>query len=510
MWRQALWFWPLFLALPTAAVVVISTNRSAAWQNDVLRLLALVLFSYAFFYFALSWPVWLTQLSWVKRIVISSLVPVGVLLVLAVLPLGRPMDMFAIQAPMPSFMLWFTPGEFINDKLNSAVWASPCDIPLWEARKKGFYSYVSQHSFLPDGRILVLGGMSKPGRSSSGAKLARLMPDGSIDPAFKGHEGCVRGGGLLLPQADGRLILSTDMLDSTPYGPKKVALVLSPQGEEERMVTIPQLPPDQLVRGYVTGLELEPDGGLMAYGSFDGKNTEFQSFRLRLTPEGKPDLSVGAKVPALEEYSPEAFTRDASGRFLISYYNPRHDGLGFVTLTADGRPDEAFHERLLETQRAQGLYRGRSLALQADGKIVAVFDNRAMKYEVVRLHPDGSLDTSFQRTPVPFEAKQMRIFADGSILVARVRRNAGEGSLDGPVELMRISPDGGADEAVTQRMHEACASLKVKEIYGLAVKPDGTVLLNRRVPSVSRDEKLRLLVQLRPDGSLDPDFQPPF
>jgi hypothetical protein len=60
-----------------------------------------------------------------------------------------------------------------------------------------------------------------------------------------------------------------------------------------------------------------------------------------------------------------------------------------------------------------------------------------------------------------------------------------------------------------QRMREACVSQKVKALHGLAVKPDGTVLLYRPVPGRSREE-LRLLVLLRPDGSVDPDFHPPF
>ena len=510
MWKHALWFWPLLFATLTGLVVVIRANQSAAWQAGWLRLLALSLFSYAFYYLVLSWPVWLTHFSWGKRLVVSSLVPVGVLLLLAVLPLGRPADLFALQAPRPSFMLWFLPGEYINEKLDRAVWASPCDIPMWEARKRAFYPYVIRHAFQPDGRILILGGISKPGRHVSGTKLVRLLPDGSIDPAFKGHEGCVRGAGYLLPQADGRLLISREMMDSTPYGPSKLALVLSPEGKEERELSIPRLPPEQLVRGYVTQLQLEPDGGFMAYGNFTGKNTAFRSFRLRLTPEGVPDLSSGVDVPGLKElHQIEAITRDADGRFFLSYYNPRSDELLFLTLTSEGLIDESFQARLLETQRAHGLSRGRALAVQADGKIVAVVEkSRSVEHEVVRLHRDGGLDTSFQRTPLPFEATHVSVSSDGSILVARTR-NHGNSRYRGDVELARLGPEGTIDEAFTQRLQEACASQAVKDIHGLAVKPDGTVLLYRPVSSAP-DEKLRLLVQLRPDGGLDPLFQPPF
>jgi len=101
MWRRAVWFWPLFFAVPLALVVVIDANRSATSQAQWLRSWATVLFSYAFFYFALSWPVWLTQLSRVKQLVVSALVPVGVLLILAVLPLNRPMDLAALQSHVP-------------------------------------------------------------------------------------------------------------------------------------------------------------------------------------------------------------------------------------------------------------------------------------------------------------------------------------------------------------------------------------------------------------------------
>jgi hypothetical protein len=76
--------------------------------------------------------------------------------------------------------------------------------------------------------------------------------------------------------------------------------------------------------------------------------------------------------------------------------------------------------------------------------------------------------------------------------------------------MVRLRPEGGIDEAVTQRIREACQSQDVEDLHGLAVKPGGTVLLRRRVPAFSPEEKLRQLIQLRPDGSLDTDFQPPF
>jgi uncharacterized delta-60 repeat protein len=508
MWKHALWFWPLLFVIPTGLVVVIRANQSAAWQADGLRLLAVLLFSYAFYYFALSWPVWLTHFSWVKRLVVSSLVPVGVLLILAVLPLDRPFDPFALQAPMPSFMLWLLPGQAINDTLDSAVWASPCEIPMWEARKRAFYPYVIQHAFQPDGRILILGGISKPGRHRSGTKLVRLLPDGSIDPAFKAHAGCLRGAGYLLPQADGRTLISREMLYSSPYEPMKLALVVSPEGEEEREVFIPRLTKEQLVSGYISELYLEPDGGFLAYGNFTGTNTSFRSFRLRISPEGQPDLSSGLEVPGMDQHQAGAIIRDADGRLFINHPNPGFGNPSVFTLTADGRPDEAFQARLLETQREHGVLWVRALALQADGKLIAVIEKRSVKYEVVRLNRDGSLDASFQRTPLPFQANHVSVFADGSIFVARVR-DSGSGGSSSPVELMRLGPDGGIDEAVTQRAREACASQQVKDIHGLAVKPDGTVLLYRPVSS-SPEEKLRLLVQLRPDGGLDPHFQPPF
>jgi hypothetical protein len=53
MWKYALWFWPLLFATLTGLVVVIRANQSAAWQARWLRLLALSLFSYAFYYFGL-------------------------------------------------------------------------------------------------------------------------------------------------------------------------------------------------------------------------------------------------------------------------------------------------------------------------------------------------------------------------------------------------------------------------------------------------------------------------
>ena len=509
MWRRAVWCWPLFFAVPLALVVVIDANRSATSQAQWLRDSATVLFSYAFFYFALSWPVWLTQLSWVKQLVVSALVPVGVLLILAVLPLNRTMDLAALQSPTFSFMYWFTPGAAINELLDGAVVGSPCELSMWEARQKTFHPSIKDLTFLPDGRILILGRVSKIRGGLKATKLVRLLPDGSIDPAFKGHAGCIQNNdGLFLPQADGRLLISNKWsLDSSPYEPTKLALVISPEGVQEREAYVPRLSNEKLVSGQLMDLRLEPDGGFMAYGTFTAKNNrEFKTIRLRFNAAGEPDLSSPLEVPGLES-SAEAITRDADGRLFISHHNSQQKQPVLFALTADGQPDEAFQTRLLETQRAHGLLRIHAMAVQPDGKLVAVAEKRPYEYVLVRLQRDGSLDSAFAQTSLSRRTNHVSVLADGNILVARVY-NSDTASDSG--DLMRLGPDGRVDEAITQRLRESFAAQQVRAFSALAVKPEGTVLLSNAWTYGPGRKPVPVLVQLRPDGSVDSGFRPPF
>ncbi|WPB77606.1 hypothetical protein KYC5002_00365 [Archangium violaceum] len=513
--RRLLWFWPLVLAIPVAIGVVIHTNQSTD-QPGGGGWLVTGLFSYTLYYFALTWPVWLMRMSQARRMVISALVPGVLLLILAVLPLPRRVPFLDVTVRVASSDVWFRPGEALYGKLKGTAFTSPCEVPLWEAAQNGLSTEVLGVTYQPDGRILVQGFISKEGTFKNGVKLSRLLPDGSIDPSFKGQDRCSSltpaSPGRVWIQPDGKILLGSKSIFSSPNHEDKLALIVSPEGEELRRVSIPKLPAEQYVEGLVAEIQLQPDGGLLMYGGFRREaDSRSGSPILRITPEGLPDLSSWREMPGLDVADSIPGASGADGRRFIVADNP-NDAESLLpavySISAEGKPDEVFHERLLGMQREKGLRQASALAVQADGKIVTAFVTGEARSEVLRLNPDGTLDDTFQREVFPFEANHLSALADGGLIVARVGLlNAFEERT--PVVLARLDSNGRIDRAVAERFRSAFAEQEISSILGLTVGPDGTVLLYRFAPHPAGGKTFHLLVQLLPDGSLDTGFHPP-
>jgi uncharacterized delta-60 repeat protein len=514
MRRRLLWFWPLAIAIPVALGVVIRSSYDPAQAADGWSGLTVVVFSYTTYYFVLSWPVWLMRLSQTRRMVISSLVPVAVLAILA-LPLPQRAPLLDVTVFRPAFSLWFRPGEILHGKLTEFTAVSPCEVSLWAAAKHGLSAEIVDVTYQPDGRILIQAFISKEGTFKSGYKLSRLLPDGSIDPTFQQQPRCMSltaiSPGHIHLQPDGRILLVSSDLSSSPSYENALALILSPEGEELRRVTIPRLYPDQHVEGVPVEVQLQPDGGLLMYGGFHRQERSMiGSPILRITPEGLPDLSSWREMSGLDVADSVPGARGADGRRFIAADNPKYEKYllpAVYAISADGLPDAAFQERLLGIQRERGWRQVRALAAQADGKLVVVFDAEGDSSEVVRLNPDGALDDTFQATKLPFSANRLIALADGAFIVAELGLLNAQ-TQQAPGVLVRLDSNGRVDEAVTGRFRSAFAEREITHILNLAVKPDGTVLLHSLAPHTPGTTGYQL-VQLLPDGSLDTGSQRP-
>ena len=405
--------------------------------------------------------------------------------------------------------------DALYGKLTGFAFASPCEVSLWEAGQHGFSTEVLSVTYQPDGRILIQGFISKEGTRKNGVKLSRLLPDGSIDPTFKGQDRCMRltaYPGHVWLQSDGKILLGSESISSSPNHKDELALIVSPEGEELRRVSIPNLPDEQHVEGPVAEIQLQSDGGLLMYGSFRREaDSKSGSPILRITPEGLPDLSSWREMPGLDVADSIPGASGADGRRFIAADNPKYaESLlpAVYSISAEGRPDEVFHERLLGMQREKELREATALAVQADGKIVTAFVTGEARSEVVRLNPDGTLDDTFQREEFPFEANHLSALADGGLIVARVGiLNAFEEQT--PVVLARLDSNGRIDRAVAERFRSAFAAQEISSILKLTVGPNGTMLLYRFAPHSADGKTFHQLVQLLPDGSLDTGFHPP-
>jgi uncharacterized delta-60 repeat protein len=240
----------------------------------------------------------------------------------------------------------------------------------------------------PDGDILLYGEDNSGSSDRSHPLVARVRPDGSLDPQF-GNDGAVQ-----LPD-----------LGDTSNAASASSLVVQPDGK--------------LVVGLAGRvIRIEPDGSL---------DTGFGDGGLVILPNVLDPAFpfLGATKVALLSGGEILATSTSSVKYI--------DEILISRLEPDGSLDPAFGSSgTVDTGELISTYQtGYAEAVQADGKILLAAspptaDGASSKdFSVVRLNADGSLDTTFGTAGVastPFAGNALTggltLAGDGSILVA--------------------------------------------------------------------------------------------
>ncbi|HEX6987559.1 MAG TPA: delta-60 repeat domain-containing protein, partial [Planctomycetaceae bacterium] len=300
-------------------------------------------------------------------------------------------------------------------------------------------------ALLPDGRIVAAG---EGGPHLSTFALARYGAGGALDPSFS---------------RDGTLV--------TSFGSSDRATGVAIQDDGKAV----------LVGGTGAGgfglVRYRPDGSLDPTFSGDGRQTSFlydgidQANGVALSPNGKIVVVGGG-------------------------------GLGFVVAryNTDGSLDPKFSGDGRQTTYLNGAYGAAGVAIQGDGKIVAVGDappsgSGANSFGVVRYKRDGSLDPTFsgdgiQRTAFPSggAASAVAIQTDGKIVVV--------GNAGGDFALVRYTPNGSLDPTFSGDGKQTTPAAFHQGAVGVALQDDGKIVV------VGNDE----LVRYKPNGALDQTF----
>jgi uncharacterized delta-60 repeat protein len=280
----------------------------------------------------------------------------------------------------------------------------------------------------PDGKILIGGffeavsGMSRPG-------LARLEPDGTLDPSFDPRidRGSVRG---ILLQPDGKIVIGRDVTTPDNSPPPDKLLRLNADGTLD-----PEFHSGH--RSEVNSLTLQPDGKILIGGRFEGVSPAGPNGIARFLPDGTRDLLI----PGFD-YRIYAVSVQADGKILVGGNFTE----GLVRFFPNGSRDPSlnlgFHGALIY-----------DLAVQADGKCIAggTFGPVAgvTRHHIFRLHPDGSLDLGFDpevvRSGLYEDVYQLAVQADGKVLIAGNYAMAG-----GHTDLTRVNNDAASDLLQTE------------------------------------------------------------
>lgn len=256
--------------------------------------------------------------------------------------------------------------------------------------------------------------------------------------------------------------------------------------------------------GDVTTLTVQADGRVLAGGVFNEVSTVARPGLARLLTDGALDLSLDPGS-GWSGYM-EVIAVDGEGRIVLGGRSVLYDGVNAPYLARafpDGSPDVTFAPR-------PDFFVNDCLVLP-DGRLLVAggFETVAgvARSCVARLHADGSLDGSF--TPVAIGVGQLSgtagVFSvivqpDGRIVIG------GHFGVVGGVpreRIARLHPDGSLDTT----FDAGAGGGRYEVVYDLELEPDGKILVGGWF-EVLHGEPRRLLGRLLPDGSLDPEFAP--
>ncbi|MBK9985280.1 MAG: T9SS type A sorting domain-containing protein [Saprospiraceae bacterium] len=277
--------------------------------------------------------------------------------------------------------------------------------------------YMRDLSIQPDDKILIVGITLKD--TNSHIALLRLLPNGVLDSAFGINgvtilalEGRDNNGTSIALQSDGKIVLA-----GFTYSPNTDALVyrFTPEGIPDssfgtfgKIVTV--IP---FVSNGANDIVIQHDGKIVI-GGFVGSahnNVAVYDFSLmRFNENGTPDSTFnedGIVRTSINQWVDQIsqLAIQPDGKIIAAGYtnsgDPNHTNYEFVVAryNEDGTLDMDFGtDGLAVISFGTEDDRANSVAIQSDGKIVAVGYTSSWQesdFAIARFHPDGSLDSGW-------------------------------------------------------------------------------------------------------------------
>lgn len=383
-----------------------------------------------------------------------------------------------------------------------------------------------------DGKIVAV--------ASGGFAVARYYPDGSLDPSFgtggrvvtrfgtveEEASGLYAGAGWVALQGDGKIVAAGRVDNSFAVVRYHPDGSLDPSfGTDGKVMT--RLGTEENIEDELHDMALQRDGKIVVVGrSWQQYSNDIAVVRYH--PDGTLDASFGSggKVvtnfpyrlikpysvgPTYGQYGYDdafALVIQADGKLVVG-------GTSLVRYTPDGSLDPSFGT---EGRVSTGV---RALALQQDGKLVAVGGEEG-SFALARYNSDGSLDSSFGREGTVSTqlgrvdaASDVALQADGKLVV--VGQSFTGRSID--FAMVRYHPDGTLDSSFGtggKVTSDFCAH-QIEEQYAQQVglgtiqgggwrvrlQPDGKIVVAGKPSGVPCPS---VVLRYTADGSLDPSF----
>lgn len=254
----------------------------------------------------------------------------------------------------------------------------------------------------------------------------------------------------------------------------------------------------------VKACALQNDGKLIIAGDFPGGIT-------RLNDDGSLDNSFATGTGANNTVAALAIQGD--GKVVIGGSFTSYDGVNvnrITRLNTDGSLDNSFNVGSgLDTSWFSAYSFGvHALAIQNDGKVLAGGNFQAYNGEpvqnLVRLHPDGMLDSTFMSISGPdLPVLSISLQNDGMVIIGGRFSYSPGGFIHGFIA--RLSPEGVVDTAFTQNV--TLGPTNVSEVRTTAVQEDGRILIGGSFNYCNGVAPTKRLCRLNSDGTLDAAFQ---
>ncbi|MDJ1497014.1 T9SS type A sorting domain-containing protein [Cytophagaceae bacterium DM2B3-1] len=338
--------------------------------------------------------------------------------------------------------------------------------------------------------------------STGNGQILRFMPDGSLDPTFHVGIGAEYLTTVLALQKDGK-VLSDAFFNTYGEAAYNSLIRLNENGTLDNSFNLKL---EEL--GNITALTKQSDGKLLLGGYFHVVNTDNQSYLTRLNPNGHVDLSFKAGIGLDEKGNPASgfiskitVQNDnkiwVGGRF--STFNGQKTG-SLIRLNPNGTTDLTFES---PTQFTYDVY---DIVIQPDKKILVgavLFYPKDSSSYLIRLNSDGSRDSSFDTgTDLPEGVYKIKLQNDGKIIVLQnITQFLDIGSGSAARRVIRLNPNGSLDTTFTP--YETQDYIGTMELL-----PNEQLLINGSLTVPGKTEKFKLL-RLNTNGSIDTTFNLP-
>ncbi len=343
-----------------------------------------------------------------------------------------------------------------------AMYIDPAFTPMIES----IGGMVNAIAVQPDGKLLVAGDRMRVNGSTLRA-IARLNVDGSLDSSFDpgfAPNDWIRAVAL---QPDGKILIGGDFTIVDGVNRGRVAR-LSANGSLD-------LGFDTSVgaNDWVLAITVAPDGSVVIGGWFTQVNGTARNHLARLSSTGAVLASFDPGAGPNENVSNIVFQGD--GKLIISGWFTSYAGTGrprVARVNSDGSLDPTFTP--VTPVGTDEVY---ALSLQADGRILIGGHNSSTNYLLRRLHPNGSIDNTFNVGSGPTSSVDaLALQSDGKILVG-----GAFGLFNGSSRsrIARLNADGSLDSFV------AATSDMFGSVYSIVVMPDGKIAMGGRFLDLS-------------------------